>query len=123
MGPFSRDLLNDLEFLINQQYIKVEISTIIPISAELDEYKYWIEDFEEFQTREYEQELFKLENSGIDKALEIWSNLTKNQQKLISEFKNTLNKAPLDRILDYVYKKYLKEGYTDKSLIREKYLS
>jgi uncharacterized protein YwgA len=122
-GPFSKDLLNDLEFLINQQYIKVEISTSAPISAELDEFNYWIEDLDEFESREYDEEIFKLDNKGISKAAEIWSNLSENQKKLLVEFKRVLNRAPLDRILDYVYKKYYKEGYIDKSLIREKYLS
>lgn len=121
-GPFSRDVFNDLEFLVNQQYIKVDISNGSPISAELDEYKFWIEDFEEYQTREYDEEIFKLENRGEEKALEMWSRLSDNQKKLMLDFKKVLNKAPLDRILEYVYKKY-KKDYTDKSLIREKYLS
>lgn len=107
---------------MNQQYIKVDISNGSPISAELDEYKFWIEDFEEYQTREYDEEIFKLENRGEEKALEMWSRLSDNQKKLMLDFKKVLNKAPLDRILEYVYKKY-KKDYTDKSLIREKYLS
>jgi len=38
------------------------------------------------------------------------------------EFKKVLNRASLNRILEYIYKKYQKEGYIDKSLIRERYL-
>lgn len=121
-GPFSKDLLNHLEFLINQKYIKVEISSTAPISAELDEYKYWIEDLDEFESREYDEEIFKLDEKGISKAVEFWSYLSENQKKLLVEFKRVLNRAPLDRILEYVYKKY-KDDYIDKSLIREKYLS
>lgn len=70
------------------------------------------------------QEVFKLtEKKGVKKAAEIWSLLTKNQEKLLMESKRVLNAAPLYRIMDYVYKKYKKEGYTDRYLIREKYLS
>lgn len=122
-GPFSSDFLNDLEFLINQGYIKTEFTGGTPISAELDEYKYWIEDFEDFQAREYEEELFSLEEKGLTRAAAIWDSLTSNQRQLVIKFKDSLNAAPLDRILDYVYKKYAKDGYIDKSLIREKYLS
>ena len=122
-GPFSRDLLNDLEFLINQLYIKVSVSNRAPIPEELDEYMYWIEDLNEFQSREYDEEIFELtEDKGIPRATEIWTLLSKDQEKLLIEFKDALNSAPLDRILKYVYKKYKKEGYTDKSVIRKKYL-
>jgi len=122
-GPFSKDLLNDLEFLINQQYIEVEISGAAPIPAELEEYTFWIEEMNEFQSREYTEEVFKLtEEKGIPKGADIWSLLSKDQERILIEFKNALNSAPLDRLLDYVYNKYQKEGYTDKSVIRKKYL-
>lgn len=122
-GPFSKTLLNDLEFLINQQYINVNISTNAPIPEELEEYEFWVEDLDDFQAREYEEEIFSLTNNkGIPKALEIWRILSSNQKKLLIDFKRVLNQACLDRILEYVYKKY-KKNYTDKSLIRDKYLS
>jgi len=122
-GPFSKDLLNDMEFLINQQYIKVEISGNAPIPAELEEYTFWIENLDGFQSREYNEEIFTLsEEKGIPKAAEIWSILSEDQKKILIEFKNALNLASLDRILEYVYNKYQKYGYTDKSVIRKKYL-
>lgn len=123
-GPFSKDLLNDLEFLINQEYIKSETSKYTPIEAELDEYEFWVNDMDDFREREYEEETFKLtEEKGIPKALEIWQLLTENQQQILIEFKKLLQSAPLDRILEYVYKKYQEKGYIDKSLIRDRYLS
>lgn len=122
-GPFSKDLLHDLEFLINQQYIEVEISSNAPIPAELEEYSFWVENLDEFQSREYDEEIFKLtENKGVPKAKDIWLLLTNDQKKILVEFKDALNSASLDRILDYVYKKYQKYGYIDKSVIRKKYL-
>lgn len=127
-GPFSGELLNDLEFLINQEYIKSR-SGSSPIPAELDEaeygeYDFWVEDMDEFRIREYDEEVFELtEEKGLPKAKEIWDTLSENQQKYLIEFKRVLNRASLNRILEYIYKKYQKEGYIDKSLIRERYLA
>ena len=122
-GPFSVDLLKDLEFLINQGFINVEISGKLPLAAEVAEYEYWIEDMGEFETREYDEEIFKLtDKKGVNKAKEIWALLSENQKNLLIEFKRVLNNVRLDRILEYVYRKYSKEGYIDKSVIKERYL-
>ena len=122
-GPFSIELLNDLEFLINHGFIKVSVGTSPPIPEELEEYRYWIDDIEESISREYEQEIFSLSSEkGIPKAKIIWDILSKNQIKLIRHFKKDLTQTSLDRILEYVYKKYDEEGVANKSLIREKYL-
>lgn len=127
-GPFSGELLNDLEFLVNQNYIK-STSGATPTSAamaeaEFGEYDYWVDDLDEFRSREYDEEHFELtQERGIPKAREIWLRLTVNQTKMITEFKKVLNRASLNRILEYVYKKYQKDGYVDKSLIRERYLT
>ncbi|NQS97987.1 MAG: hypothetical protein HQ591_06000 [candidate division Zixibacteria bacterium] len=122
-GPFSVDLLKDLEFLINQGFINVEISGNLPLAAEVAEYEYWIEDMGEFETREYDEEIFELtDEKGINKAKEIWAVLSENQKKLLIDFKRVLNNTRLDRILEYVYRKYSKDGYIDKSIIRERYL-
>jgi len=127
-GPFSSELLNDIEFLVNQNYVESR-SEKAPIAAELDEaeyaeYYFWVEDMDAFRFREYDEETFELtKDKGIPKAEEFWVKLTENQKKYMSEFKNVLNNASLSRILEYVYKKYQEKGYTDKSLIRERYLS
>ncbi len=121
-GPFSVGLLNDLEFLKNQGYVEINIGNEAPLPAEQEEYEYWVEDIDSFELKEFEEEIFKLtEPKGINKALEIWDLLTENSKKLLIEFKKALNSASLERILEYVYKKY-KDGYTDKSLIREKFI-
>lgn len=127
-GPFSSELLNDLEFLINQNYIKSTSkgtrSDASIAEAEFAEYDYWIDDLNEFRSNEYDEESFALtEEKGMPKAQEIWEFLSQNQKKIISEFKKVLNQASLSRILEYVYKKYQKDGYVDKSLIRERYLT
>ncbi|MFI5253234.1 MAG: hypothetical protein ACHQQQ_12480 [Bacteroidota bacterium] len=123
-GPFSKSLLNDLEFLINQQYIIRGISNKSPLPAELAEFEYWIEDMDEYLSREYDEEVFELSNDkGIPKAREVWKELSSHQIKFIVDFKRIMNRVPLDKILEYVYKKYQKHGYIDNSVIREKYLS
>ena len=128
-GPFSSELLNDLEFLVNQLYIcrsesGAAVSDLVVSEAELREYDFWVDDVDEFQTKEYAEEVFELTvERGIPKAKEIWDRLSKNQKKYLHEFKKVLNRAPLSRIIEYVYKKYRKKGYVDKSLIRERYLS
>lgn len=127
-GPFSGELLNDLEFLINQEYIRSR-SGSSPIPAEMDEaeygeYDFWVDNMEESRIREYDKEVFDLtKEKGMPKAEEIWSVLSENQQKCLMEFKKVLNCASLNRILEYIYKKYQKEGYIDKSLVRERYLA
>jgi hypothetical protein len=127
-GPFSSELLNDLEFLVNQEYIQAQ-SGNAPITAEIaeaafGEYDFWVDDMDEFRSREYDEEVFELTKArGIPKAKEIWGELSKNQKKMVSEFKKVLNRASLNRILEYVYKKYGKDGYIDNSIIRERYLS
>ena len=107
---------------VSNQTWNATISLNAPLAAELDEYSYWIDDLDDFQSIEYEEEIFSLSEKGAEKARVLWLELTKNQKDLLTNFKSQLNKAPLDRILEYVYKKY-KENYTDKSLIRDKYLS
>ncbi len=127
-GPFSSELLNDLEFLVNQEYIQAR-SGKAPITAEIaeatfGEYDFWVDDMDEFRSREYDEEVFELtKEKGIPKGKEIWGELSKNQKKMVSEFKKVLNRASLNRILEYVYKKYRKDGYIDNSIIRERYLS
>jgi uncharacterized protein len=121
-GPFSKDLLNDLEFLINQEYVSCSYGNNAPLPEELAEYEYWVEDIDNPSVSEYQEQVFQLMDKGICKVKELWQMLTSDQRTLLTRFKTILNKAPLDRILDYVYKKY-KDSYTDKSLIREKYLS
>jgi uncharacterized protein YwgA len=127
-GPFSGELLNDLEFLINQEYIRSR-SGSSPIPAEMDEaeygeYDFWVDNMEESRIREYDKEVFDLtKEKGMPKAEEIWSVLSENQKKCLMEFKEVLNRASLNKILEYIYKKYQKEGYIDKSLVRERYLA
>jgi len=122
-GPFSAKLLDDLEFLVNRGYILSSPGNE-PSPEELEEYAFWLDDLDSVATGEYIQESFSLtEDKGIPKAEVFWRDLSSNQQSILSTFKTELIRASLDRILEYVYKKYAEKGYTDKSLIRERYLT
>ena len=129
-GPFSVQLVDDLEFLINQGYVRrsQEQATLSDITVSEEEmrewqYDYWVEDADEFQSREYDEEAFELGPRGVARAKEIWEALSDNQQRWLVEFKKVLNRAPLSRILEYVYKKYREDGYIDRSVIRDRYLA
>ena len=123
-GPFSKGLLTDIEFLRNRDYIEVSPGNRAPLPAELEEYAFWVENLDQWATCEYEAEIFSLSLSkGIPKAEELWENLSDSQRNLLIGFKRALTRASLDKILEYVYKKYAKHGYIDNSVIRERYLS
>ena len=115
-GPFSSDLMKDLEFLKNQGFIGIKFSNTPIQIAELEEYENWkgeyrINDIDGGFDDEYQEEVFYLiMGKGISKAGELWDQLTGNQQDILINFKRVLNRARLDRILEYVYRKYKKEG-------------
>jgi len=122
-GPFAKKLFYDLEFLVNQQFISAEVSSSTPLSSEFEEYQYWYQDMRNDSYEEYVQEKYLLTNEkGIPKAKELWDSITLNQQKMLIDFKTLLNRASLDKILSYVYKKYDGTKLIEKSIIREKYL-
>jgi uncharacterized protein len=121
-GPFSTGVFNDLEFLSNQGYITKTAGEVSPIFPEIEEYKYWIEDADDFEPIEFSEDKYLLTNDkGIPKAKELWTALTINQIELLVNFKDILNHSSLERILEYVYKKYEKEGYVTKSLIKDRF--
>ena len=122
-GPFSKGLLNDLEFLRNRGYVDSRSARVAPLTMELEEYSYWIEDMDDLDVGEYEaEEFFLTEERGLPKGELLWGQLSRVQRETLIAFKDVLAKASLDRILEYVYKKYKDDGYADKSLIKDKYL-
>ena len=122
-GPFSASLLDDLEFLVNQGYVITQ-SGADATPADLAEFGYWLEDLSDTPVNDYAEEVFSLTPSrGVEKGRQLWDELSPRQRSLLIAFKTNLVNASLDRILEYVYKKYAKHGYLDKSLIRERYLT
>jgi uncharacterized protein YwgA len=119
-GPFSSELLDDLEFLVNRDFVCVQKGSRV-INEELEEYEYWL-DSGQNESSEYVGEEFSLTGKGDEKAKEVWDALSDSQKALIKDFREVLAKASLSKILEYVYKKYEKEGFTGRSLIRDRYL-
>jgi hypothetical protein len=122
-GPFSTSLMNDLEFLINREYIAVSASTNRALPEETAEYRYWVEDLDEPGVDTYDEEVFQLTPArGLNKAMELWGELSQSQRDALKRFKTIMNRAPLSRILEYVYRKYKDEGVVDRSLIADRFL-
>lgn len=122
-GPFSIDMMNDLEFLINQGYIDVKRETNAATAEEIAEYVYWIEEDSPYDSSIYLEPIYALaESKGLLKGQQFWNDLSVNQRNIIIEFKSSLVSAPLNRILSYLYTKYENSGQLDKSLIKDKYL-
>lgn len=126
-GPFSYDVLNDIEFFKRIGLIRVDYSKdseIIP--EESIEYKFWKEttydlDENNDELYDYIEEIFILSEIGI-KYIEdtgIYTSLSNNQKEVIRKFKKTMNESPLYKILDYVYTKY--PEMTEKSEIAYKF--
>lgn len=123
-GPFSKDVLNDLEFFINNQFIEVEYTpeeTPEPEAAELDN---WTEEYVLAGERSIPsmitpEEEFRLTNRGLVYTNEkLFSLLTDNQRAILAKFKGALVSASLQAILRYTYVKY--PEYTTKSTIKGK---
>lgn len=121
-GPFSKVLVNDLEFLVAQGYIDVSSGNNPPLPEELYEYKTWYENIDDYDGNEYSEEVFSLaQDKGIEKAKVLWNELTKNQIDILIKFKDKLVNISLERILEYVYNKYKEAGFIEKSLIKERF--
>ncbi len=119
-GPFSHEILNDLEFLVNRGLVD-RVSGTDPSPEELEEFSYWLDEGEDTFVGEYVQETFTLSpTTGLHKGMQLWKELTSNQRQMLSEFKVRFTSASLDRILEYVYKTYVE--FTDQSVIKDRYL-
>lgn len=119
-GPFSAQLLNDLEFLVNRGYISL-VRCEDASAEELDEISYWLDEYGDTVVGEYVQESFSLTaDKGCERAKGYWEELSENQRHVLVELKERFVSASLDRILEYVYKTY--GEYTDESVIRDRYL-
>ncbi len=124
-GPFSPQVYNDLEFLVDLGFIKVESAASGGIAAEEAlEYRYWragsalgMDD-----TGPENEEVFALTELGIRFVEDGQAGkLTQDQWTLLEEFKIRCTGAPLRALLRYVYSKY--PNMITESKIREEILS
>jgi hypothetical protein len=121
-GPFSKQIYDDIEFFINNEYIISEL--IVNDSSEIEglEYFNWLDDFlvtdeNEIISDIYRQERFSLTKLGMNYVEgHIYNDLTENQKEIVKVFKLKINTASLNAILRYTYMKY--PEFTTKSEIK-----
>jgi len=125
-GPFSSQVFNDLEFLVELGFARVKLAgDSEPLPEEAFEYKeYWQagpgSDTEE-EAPGYEEQ-FSLTKLGRDFVKdELSENLTEDQWTILDRFKARCTAASLRALLRYVYTKYPK--WTTQSKIRDEVLS
>lgn len=118
MGPFSEDILHDIDELIAANMIQTEKLT------------YHLTDDNDFNPNEgsdYEgytdeqkivSKRFKLTEKGEKIAKELWKNLEKDQQQSLIEFKSFFNSLSLRQLLVFVYDNF--PEYTEESIIKDK---
>lgn len=120
-GPFSKDVYNDIEFFINNEFIASKILDTEMRGYEIEEYLNWIEDYafedeKELLNNIQNEERYFLTAKGEEYInTKFIINITENQKDIVSKFKQRINRASLDAILRYTYLKY--PEYTKKSKI------
>jgi len=124
-GPFSAQVFNDLEFLVDAGFVQVSRpGDAESLPEEGLEYAYWragagAEDGEEESFQEEEFALTELGREFVEAGEA--GELTDAQWRVLDEFKKRMISTPLRAILRYVYSKYPK--MTTQSRIRDEILA
>ncbi len=121
-GPFSYDVLNDIEFLKTNEFISVKTLEEEPIPEEIFEYNQWENEVNvKIDNETYIPEEYSLSNLGIEfTEKKLISELTIEQENILNEFKKRCTEVSLRTLLKYVYKSYPK--MITKSKIRDEIL-
>lgn len=122
-GPYSRQVFDDLEFLVDMGFV-----IVIPaededrLSEENEEYEYWqVQADPDQEGVGQSQERFQLSELGREFVEEeLLAALSPDQLKALDEFKYRCTAAELRALLYYVYTKY--PEMTDVSRIRDEVL-
>lgn len=129
-GPWSKDLLESIDFFRSINFILVNPSVESQEDAEsyrveAGEFEKWQElgsDFPAEDPIEYQQRIFTLTELGkcyVEK--EILPTISQEQRQFLQQFKEKITSLSLYTILRYVYTKYEREGWTRRSLISSKF--
>jgi len=120
-GPFSANVYQDLEFLVNAGFVTPRLISSEPEDVEKAEYSWWQpasrEDLEDFNGVTE----FSLTNIGkgfVEEELK--SQFSQKQWEIINGFKAKCVGVSLNALLKYVYTKY--PEMTGKSKIKHKIL-
>lgn len=124
-GPFSKDVLNDLEFFTRIGFVRSALdSDETPTVEEAREYEYWAESddsADEVGAQDFAVVDYSLSDLGVRYVEErLWPALTDAQKKVLSDYKRKFNSTSLFALLEYVYKKY--PDQITESKIRERVL-
>ena len=127
-GPYSMEVLDDLNFFMSIEFIEVTETSIkmeketseIQNFVEMDNDDLWDEVNGAETTEQYEKSYMLTEKGENYTRETVWPQLTDNQKNVIIRLKKQINSMLLDDLLSYVYKKY--PEYAKESLIKDKYL-
>jgi len=124
-GPFSTQVYDDLNFFRLHGFIEEETSDEEALPESAAEWEEWLRssqpDSSEPAFSEYEEQLFKLTERGVNFTKSLFEALSPDQQRLLREFKVRIVKAPLRALLRYVYERY--PSLIINSTIRDQVLS
>lgn len=120
-GPMSKDVLVDLEFFININFIKSEsVENDLAGFHEAKEFQeYDSDELEIDDLNEYEYDYSKYTLASLGEKYvknRLLNMLSSSQYQLIADLKRKYNLMSLSSLLQYVYQNYPK--YAEKSLIK-----
>lgn len=120
-GPFSANVYEDMEFLVNAGFITATIDSSDSEGAEKEEYAYWLAKSKEDVSDFSGVTKFSLTEIGRNFVKdELKANFTEAQWDILDKFKAKCTGVPLNTLLKYVYTKY--PDMTGKSKIKAKVL-
>ena len=131
-GPYSRQLLADLDFLVTMGFVEKSDTSIPIANAEKAEDSLterediWEDIWGEIEKKSDEridafEQKYTLTEKGIRYVeTRLWNSLGEYQVSTLCRFKTQISRITLDDLLRYVYNKYLE--YTENSTIKDKYL-
>jgi len=119
-GPFSANVYEDLEFLVNAGFVTATMSAESE-KVEKEEYDYWLATSKEDPPDFNGVTEFSLTDVGRDFVKdELKPNFSDVQRNILDKFKAKCTGIPLTTLLKYVYTKY--PDMTGKSKIKTKIL-
>ena len=114
-GPFSSELYDALQALINAGLIKATTSDSEGFLDEADRFQGENESDESDSAKN--TIIYSLTSEGMVVGSALFNSLSEEEKKEVSMIKRLFNSTTLRKLLQYVYRKY--PQYTTKSVIKE----
>jgi uncharacterized protein YwgA len=115
-GPYSSELFDALQALINAGLVKAGMSESEGFLDEADRYQVEIEAAENADSPKSTM-VYSLTGDGMKVATALYNSLSANEQSELNEIKSRFNSISLRQLLQYVYRKYPK--FTTASVIKD----